>query len=627
MIVGTAGHIDHGKTTLTKALTGVDTDRLKEEKVRGISIELGYAYTPLQNGEILGLIDVPGHEKLIHTMAAGAAGIDFALLVIAADDGVMPQTKEHLAILELLGIRRGAVALTKVDRVDAAQVHAVEQQITALLAATPFAGAPIFHTQAHLANDSGVAALRQHLECAAQETAHHRDDQLFRLAIDRVFTLAGHGTIITGTALAGKVNIGDSLVLAPSGESVRVRSIHAQNQVASTGHAGQRLALNLTGIERERISRGNWIVAPSLAACSVRIDVELSLLADAGLILKPWSQIHLHLGAAHHTAHVALLEGDTLTPGQQARVQIVLDAPVHAMPGERFVIRNAQATRTIGGGQVLDPFGPTRKRRGPARHAWLDAMKAFITTADVRALLAASPLGLQRSALLRLSYVPLLNLPDDVSEVKLRGDDALLISKTAVDALCLRMLEALRTFHTSSPDEIGPQIARFKRIVEPDIDDVLWRWLVDKVCANKTMLQQGAYLHMPEHVITLGEQEQALAAQLLPLLEAGAYNPPWVRDMARELNSDEVEVRTVLRKLSQRGLVYQVIRDLFYHPARIDELQQVITTLVQEHPEKTVSAAAFRDATGLGRKRSIQLLEYFDRVGYTRRQRDAHVLR
>lgn len=639
MIVGTAGHIDHGKTTLTRALTGVDTDRLKEEKERGISIELGYAYMPLADGEILGLIDVPGHEKLIHTMAAGASGIDFALLVIAADDGIMPQTREHLAILTLMGIGRGAVALTKIDRVDAERIAAVEAEIVALLAATPYAGAPIFRTQAAAMDDPGVAALRAYLVHAAQTMPTRDDPRLFRLAIDRVFTLTGQGTIVAGTALAGRVTIGDTLLLAPAGEAVRVRSIHAQNRAADTGYAGQRLALNLAGISREQINRGDWILSPPLAECSERIDVELQLLADAGLTLKSWSPVHIHLGATHRTAHVVLLDSDAdvMPPGSRGRVQLVFDTPLHAVPGDRFVMRNAQASRTIGGGFVLDPFGPARKRRSAARHAWLDALAAFIATGDTAALLDCCPLGLRRSSLIRLSQLPAerLVLANDTCIIALRDDDALLISKAASDTLAARIVAVLRDFHASTPDEIGPQIGRLKRIVDPDLDDALWRALVASLREAGALLQQGAWLHLPEHTVELRADEQALAAKLLGSLEAAGIDPPWVRDLAREHGASETEVRDLLRKLAKRGQLSQIVKDLFYHPACIAALTQLIATLAAVGGEENaavqtsrpVSAAAFRDATGLGRKRAIQLLEFFDRVGYTRRIANAHVVR
>jgi selenocysteine-specific elongation factor len=635
MIIGTAGHIDHGKTTLTRALTGVDTDRLKEEKARGISIELGYAYTPLPNGDVLGLIDVPGHEKLIHTMAAGASGIDYALLVVAADDGIMPQTREHLAILELLGVRQGVVALTKIDRVDAERVAAIETEIAALLAPTALAGARIFATCANIEGDPGVAQLKQHLTAAAQALQRPRDERLFRLAIDRVFALSGQGLFVAGTALAGTVAIGDTLCLAPSGETVRVRSIHAQNRPVETGNAGQRLSMNIVGTEKERVSRGDWALAPALAECSERLDVELHLLDNAGLTLKPWSQVHVHLGAAHRVARVLMLDGDAIEPGARARAQLVFDASVHAVPGDRFVIRNAQALRTIAGGRVLDPFGPARKRRTDARKAWLGALAGFLDDADFWPLIDRSPLGLRRSLLTRLSHLPAdqLRFAGDVVQVPLRGDDAILIAQAAFDALGIRVVGAMREFHAGFPDEIGPQQARLKRIVEPELDEILWRALVQNLCASARLVQQGPWLRLPEHAVELQPEEQALADALLGSLHKATFDPPWVRDLAREHRIAEATVRDLLRKLALRGQAYQIVRDLFCHPQRVAELTQLIATTASEQRQSNgashryVDAAGFRDATGLGRKRAIQYLEFFDRVGYTRRLRDVHVVR
>ncbi|MFA9218517.1 MAG: selenocysteine-specific translation elongation factor [Sphingomonadaceae bacterium] len=625
MIVGTAGHIDHGKTTLTRALTGVDTDRLKEEKQRGISIELGYAYVPLANGDILGVIDVPGHEKFIRTMAAGVTGIDYALLVIAADDGIMPQTLEHLSILRLLGVRRGAVALTKTDRADAARLAQVEADIHALLAGTDLADAPLFRTNATAAGDSGVAALLAHLsQVAGTLPGHARDEQrLFRLGVDRVFTLTGQGTIVTGTALAGRVQVGDTLQLAPGEQQVRVRSIHAQNRAAEVGVAGQRLALNLSGASKDDIARGSWIVAPALAECSERIDVELTLSTDGGQTLKPWSPLHVHLGAAHHTANLVLMEGAALVPGQTARVQLVLDAPVHAVPGDRFVIRNAQATATIGGGVVLDPFGPARKRRSAARQDWLQALADYLASDDIGALLARSPSGLRASTLTRLSQLPAehLALSDDAERIALPGGDSLLITGAALDALEARILTGLADYHARAPDDPGPELWRLKRIVAPDMEDRLWSRLIDTLLARQQLHQRGRSLHLPSHSVELSAAEQEQAALLLASLHAGRYDPPWVRDLSRTHALPEAGVRKLLLKLSKSGEISQIVPDLFYHPARVAELAQLIATL----PE--VQAASFRDATALGRKRAIQVLEFFDRVGYTRRVGNVHMVR
>ncbi|MBU9220135.1 selenocysteine-specific translation elongation factor [Burkholderia multivorans] len=631
MIVGTAGHIDHGKTTLVRALTGVDTDRLKEEKARGISIELGYAYTPLENGDVLGLIDVPGHEKLIHTMAAGACGIDFALLVIAADDGVMPQTREHVAILQLLGVAHGAVALTKCDRVEAARIAQVRDEIDGWLRDSTLAGAPIFETRATAADDPGVAALKRHLADAALAWRARRDDGLFRLAVDRVFTLAGQGTVVTGTAFAGRVKNGDTLAIARTARDVRVRSVHAQNRPVDAGCAGERCALNLAGIDKADIERGDTVADARLAATSPRVDVELTLVDDAGLTLTHWSPLHVHLGTLHRVAHVALLDGDTLAAGQRMRVQLVFDEPVFALPGDRFIVRNAQATRTVGGGRVLDPFGPARKRRTPARLAWLDALAVWLDARRLEPLLAQAPLGIARATLTHLTgFAPdVLPLPDDALSVGQRdraSNDGTVISRAHWRALQSRAIDTLRAYHERMPDEQGLDAGRLRRMAVPLAGDTLWRALVDALVDGGELARSGPWLHLPSHTVNLDARDEVLAQQLLPLLHAGRFDPPWVRDMARDTGVAEDNVRTLLRKLARRGDVHQVVRDLFYHADVLRELARLVAHLVDSYGG-AVDAATFRDATGLGRKRAIQILEFFDRVGYTRFHRDLHFLR
>ena len=628
MIVGTAGHIDHGKTTLVRALSGVDTDRLKEEKARGISIELGYAYVPLDNGDVLGLIDVPGHEKLVHTMTAGASGIDYALLVIAADDGVMPQTREHSAILQLLGVKQGAVALTKIDRVDAQRLQDVHEEIKSFLSASTLHDARVFDTNATLADDPGVAALNAHLRAAAVAWRMRRDDGLFRLAIDRVFTLSGQGTIVTGTVVAGNVTVGDTMLLAPKGEPVRVRSLHAQNRAAESGRAGERCALNLAGIEKDTIDRGDWIVDPRLSRSSERIDTTLTLLPDADITLRHWAPLHVHLGTQHQVAHVALLDCESLGPDRTARVQLVFERPLCALPGDRFIVRNAQANRTIGGGHVIDPFGPARKRRTPERLQWLDAIQTMLDTGTLDALLERSPNGLPRSLLEQLSGMPAasLQLPADTRTVALSGDDTLFVAGATWHALTVRLLAALKQFHERSPDEQGPDASRLRRIVAPLMDDALWRALISDACASGAVVRSGPWLHLPDHTVTLDDAEQALALQVLPVIGLGGFNPPWVRDLAASLGVPEERVRLLMRKLARQGEVFQVVRDLFYHRDAIRELAAIAAVEAQKNDAR-LAAGPFRDATALGRKRAIQVLEFFDRVGYTRFHREMHVMR
>lgn len=632
MIIGTAGHIDHGKTTLVRALTGVETDRLKEEKARGISIELGYAYAPLPNGDVLGIIDVPGHEKFVHTMAAGAVGIDHALLVIAADDGIMPQTLEHLEILQLLGVRQGSVALTKVDRVPRERIDAVRAEIEAIISVTALAGSPIFETAAALPNDPGVWALRQHLDLQAQQMPVRTQAGLFRLAVDRVFTLAGQGTVVTGTVFNGQVKVGDTLVHSASGKTVRVRSIHAQNQASETGSAGQRCALNLAGIAKEDIERGDWIADAALLQASDRIDIHMHLLTQAPA-MQQWTPVHVHLGTRRTTGHIALLQDEAIEPGTEARVQLVLDTPVFTRPGDRLILRNAQASRTIAGGLVLDPYAPARKRRSAERMAYLDAMEQLVKHGDFAPLIAQAPHGIALSQLIRLSGLPLNhNAPLRHTVIlPITNGDALAVDEDRWRLLQEQTLQTLQRFHEKSPDEPGVNAARLRRLALPGLQqaahDALYQTLIESLLVQQRLSSSGAWLHLPEHRVQLSDAEQTLAQKLLPAIEAGRYDPPWVRDLARDHSAGEEVVRQLLKKLSRQGLLFQVVKDLFYAPSRMDELAAITAGLAKETRNQEVQAHAFRDATDLGRKRAIQILEFFDRIGYTRRVRDAHMLR
>ncbi|MEF8688036.1 UNVERIFIED_CONTAM: selenocysteine-specific translation elongation factor [Comamonas sp. A-3] len=631
MIIGTAGHIDHGKTTLVRALTGVETDRLKEEKARGISIELGYAYSPLPNGDVLGIIDVPGHEKFVHTMAAGAVGIDHALLVVAADDGVMPQTLEHLEILQLLGVRRGSVALTKVDRVLPQRIADVHREINAILGVTALADSPIFETNAAEPDNAGVKALREHLQVQAQMMQARPRDGLFRLAVDRVFTLSGQGTVVTGTVFNGQVRVGDTLAHSASGRAVRVRSIHAQNQSSDSGVAGQRCALNLAGIGKDEIERGDWIMDPRLLQATDRLDIHLHQLSEAPLLAQ-WTPVHVHLGTKRTTGHVALLQDEAIEPGTEARVQLVLDALVFALPGDRLILRNAQASRTIAGGMVLDPYAPSRKRRSAERMAYLDAMEQLIARNDFRPLIAQAPHGIARSQLVRLSghAFPEASLADTI-QLPIAGGDALVLGLQRWQQLQTQLIDSLARFHEKSPDEPGVNAARLRRMALPGLQqgsyDALYQGLVDALLNSQLLASTGAWLHLPQHSVQLSSAEQTLAEKLLPAIAAGRYDPPWVRDLARDHAAGEELVRQLLKKLSRQGQLFQVVKDLFYAPVRMDELAALVADIASQHARGEVEASAFRDATGLGRKRAIQILEFFDRTGYTRRVRDAHLLR
>jgi selenocysteine-specific elongation factor len=408
-----------------------------------------------------------------------------------------------------------------------------------------------------------------------------------------------------------------------------VRSIHAQNQPSDTGAAGQRCALNLAGIDKQAISRGDWIADARCFLPSRHIDVALTLLPSADAPLRAWAPLHVHIGAARQVAHVVPLSAETLAPGQSGWVQLVFDEPVCAMPGDRYIVRNAQATRTVGGGRVLDPNAPDRKRRAAARMQGLQALCDMLDGGGLPPVLAHAPLGLDEDVLQRLTGKPVQDIEAPHGALWIESRHAqgprTLIGAAHWDALRGRVEQALATFHQSAPDEPGPDSARLRRMAMPVGSDALWTAVLDHLQRDGRVARNGPWLHLPSHTATLADEESALAQRLLPLLDAGAFDPPWVRDLARMQGEPEERVRQLMRKLLRRGEVAQVVKDLFYHRDQVRVLARLAAELAAQPPG--LNAAVFRDRTGLGRKRAIQILEFFDRVGYTRRVRDTHVLR
>lgn len=632
MIVGTAGHIDHGKTTLVRALTGVDTDRLSEEKQRGISIELGYAFLDTPTGARIGFVDVPGHERLVHTMLAGATGIDHALLLVAADDGVMPQTREHLAVLSLLAQEQGTVVLTKSDRATPEQLNAVTAEVGALLADSPLREAPLFTVSAQ--TGEGLPALRQHLLTLSAHTVEHpRSAATFRLAVDRVFTLDGLGTVVTGTVHAGRVQVGDELHLVPGVRVLRVRSLHAQNRAVSSAQAGQRCAVVLAGLPRDGVARGQWLVGAAAATSTTRLDVALTLWHAEMRALRSGTSVHVHIGSSSVMGTVALLDPLQLEPGQSGLAQLVLREPVGAWYGDRIVLRDASARRTVAGGQVLDPQAPVRYRRTPQRLAELSALSRPSLSERLNALLLVAPQGLD---LHRFEAAQGMPLTEALTEAMGTLDGAVLqqhgahshylLHPTQVHATSERLSEALMRFHQLHPDELGPDSARLRRLALPRLPEPLWRALLVHLQTVGVLCQRGAFVHLPEHGIQLSATEERLAQSIsTPLLEAG-FEGAWVRDLARDSREPEVLVRMTLTRLAQRGELHQVVKDLYYPPATMARLAALAREIAGEQDTR-VTAATFRDATQLGRKRAIQILEHFDRIGLLRRVGDVHCLR
>lgn len=630
MIIGTAGHVDHGKSSLVRALTGTDPDRLKEEKERGITIDLGFAYWKQDDGRVIGFVDVPGHERFVHTMLAGAHGIDLVLLVVAADDGVMPQTREHLAIMTLLGLRHAVVALTKVDLVDATRCAAVAAEVTALLAPTPFAAADIIPVSA--TTGTGMAALADRLRA---EPDHDQAAGLrFRLAVDRCFTLAGAGTVVTGTVLSGRVAVGDHVIVSPTGLPARVRSLHRQNHAAEHAGAGDRCALNLTGpnITRTAIARGDMVLDPALHAPTQRIDARVTVQPDEKRGLTSWMPIRLHHAAADVAGRVVPLEEGGVRPGDTGFVQLVLARPIAALAGDRIVVRDTSASRTLGGGVLLDLRAPDRRRRTPERLAALKMLDAPVS-ADLLVALASQPPWLidldllardhgltEQTGTKMVGVANLIELTDNAMRWT--------VSSSIWSALRQSFLTTLDAFHAANPDQHGIGIDRLRRSVEPRLAQVPFRAALSMLQRAGDLAVQGAWIRRPTHVARLIPQDEAVWQEILPHLSgATRFRPPRVRDFAQSLHMDERRVRRVLKSVARRGDVEEVAPDHFFLRTTVVEMVSISQRL--SDPQGTLfNAASFRDHLGegshnAGRKVAIQVLEFLDRHGITVRRGDA----
>ncbi|MEO8144132.1 MAG: selenocysteine-specific translation elongation factor [Betaproteobacteria bacterium] len=615
MIVATAGHVDHGKTSLVKALTGVDADRLPEEKKRGMTIDLGFAYLPFTGGSI-GFVDVPGHERFIHNMLCGVPGIDFALLVVAADDGAMPQTQEHLAILDLLGVSRGAVALTKIDRSSPARVDEVRAEIGALLEGTALAGAPVFPLSS--ATAAGVSALKAHLEDAARDTLRRDTRGHFRMSVDRCFTITGAGLVVTGTAISGEIAVGGEVRALLAGAGARVRSIHAHNAPADTGRAGQRLALNLAGVDGKKpISRGDWIVQGEVPQPVRRIDARLRVVG--GDPLKHWTPVHVHLGAAHTLGRVAVLEADAIVPGASARVQLVLDNAVGALRGDGFVVRDQSSRRTLGGGTVTDVYPPARGRAKPERIAWLAAMEIDDDADAMRALLALAPAGVD---LARFAANRNLRGDAEFGVPEMRSVAGTGFAPASWSALKAGALQALARWHAQSPDSAG--LAEERLLATPRLPRAVLASLADELAADGAVVRDGAAIRLAGHRAKLNGADAALWDRLLPLLNKDAFRPPSLAELAVQLKMEPRKLEGALMNAVRQGFLVRVSKTRFFLPAALRAFEQ----FAREEAAATgaITAAAFRDRSGIGRNATIEVLEYFDRIKFTRRAGDRHVL-
>ena len=741
MIVATAGHVDHGKTALVRALTGVDTDRLPEEKQRGLTIDLGFAYHPLDGGHVLGFVDVPGHERFVRNMLAGVGSVDLALVVVAADDGVMPQTREHAAILDLLGVTGCIAVVSKVDKVDAARAAEVGAEIESLLSATGMGGAEVHRVSAlsGAGMDALAAALRQRALGLAARAANGR----FRLCIDRVFTLKGAGLVVTGTVHAGTAHTGERLVVTPGGHEARIRGIHAQDRPAERARAGERCALNLSGrgLGPGTIARGDWVVDRALHAPGDRIDVRLRVLPAETRALRHWTPVHVHLAASHSTARVAVLGAGGIAPGGDGRVQIVLDRPLHALAGDRIVIRDQSATRTMGGGTVIDPFSPKRGRARPTRLAWLDAIegigpewvgaRAFerhdaertVETHGTKKKDARTAEGHDpgradartgeehdpkrqgaRGAGTHGPGARAFEQHDagragertaeehDPERAGARADEehnpartggralgihepepavARVIASTAVgvdagwirrafgvtDPEIERMLDAagavrvpdagndrcfspahwadlqneilafLQTFHRERPRLHGANANDVRLGLACRVSQDVVEHALAALLHRSAISRRGVTVRLPEHRVTLGANDERLWPRVAQALDPAKGSPPSLRQAAEQLKIDEAALGALLKRATNAGLVLPVTRTRFVPLAAVKALAAHAESLARVSPEGRFTAAEYKNHARVGRNFAIELLECFDRSGFTERLGDRRRVR
>ena len=621
MIIATAGHIDHGKTALVKALTGIDTDRLPEEKKRGMSIDLGFAYHPLSSGQVLGFVDVPGHERFIRNMLAGVTGIDYALLIVAADDGPMPQTEEHLAILDLLGVKDGVIALTKIDRVGSTRLEEVNAEIEILIAGTCLEGADIMPVSA--IKGTGVDDLREHLETMTDLVGDREGVGHFRLAIDRCFSVQGAGLVVTGGVFSGAVNVGDHLTLSPQGIDVRVRGIHAQNKESETGVAGQRCALNITSanLKSTEVHRGGWLVANEIHAPVARFDARLRVLKSEARSLRHWTPVHVHLGAAELPGRIAVLEGKSIAPGSSSLVQIVLDRRIGVLKDDGFILRNQSAQRTIAGGNVVDPFPPVRGRAKPARLAFLTDLEKPSADDALSALLSNNPAGIDLA-----SFTVTWNLTVEDREMVLAlvehviagpGNAPVLFSPENWDSLQQETLSNLKGWHATNPDRASLTTHGLRSSMSVRMPLPVYQDMLDRLASDKKILNLGAGYCLPGFEPTMSKKDTALWNKIKPILIEGHIKPPVVAKLADELDANPKDLGKYLVRIAKLGMVRQVAKNRFLLPEAVLELAHIAEQLGVDTGEVGFGAADFRDRTDVGRNLAIEILEFFDRSGFT----------
>jgi selenocysteine-specific elongation factor len=631
IILGTAGHIDHGKTSLIKAMTGIDTDRLKEEKERGITIELGFASLDLPGGQHLGIVDVPGHEKFIKNMVAGITGIDIVVMIIAADEGVMPQTREHMEICTLLGVRHGLVAMTKIDLVDEEWMELALEDIRDFSQGTFLENSPVLPVSS--ASGQGIPELIEALDEIAREIPPRPPSSLFRLPIDRVFTMKGFGTVITGTLVSGKVTVGDTIMIYPSGITSKVRGIQVHNQSADSAEAGMRTAVNFQGLDKTAVQRGEVLSSPDALLSSYMADLSFHYLASNKKPFKNRTLVRLHTGTSEVLGHLVLLEQEELPPGQTAVVQIRLDTPVAIVKDDRFVIRSYSPIRTIGGGQVLNPTPQKHKRLKP------DIIRGLqhLTDEDPESIIIyhiqqAGYSGVSFSHLKIMSNLGGKQL-DTILQHLLSRKTALLADKenriyihqTTFDTLQQKSAEYLAKYHETNPLKAGMPKEELRSKFPRLSNSKLFNLVINQMIKNKQIVQEENTVRLVSHRVSLGQDQADVRQKILKMYQEGGLQPPYFREVAKQLDADPKRTKEVLMLLVEEGQIIKTKEDLYFHAKAVEKLKSRLVDFLKTHGE--ITTPQFKEMTGASRKYVIPLIEYFDSKNVTLRVGDSRKLR
>jgi selenocysteine-specific elongation factor len=631
LILGTAGHIDHGKTSLVQALTGIDCDRLPEEKARGITIELGFARLELPGGFNLGVVDVPGHERFVRTMVAGVGGMDLVVLVIAADEGIMPQTREHLEICQLLGVKKGLVAVTKSDLVDAEWLGMVVEEIRDYLAGSFLDGAPLVPVSAR--NGTGLATLREELARLAGEVEEKRGDGPFRLPVDRAFTVAGFGTVVTGTLLSGTVRLGDEVELLPGALTSKVRGIHAHGRKEESAAAGQRVALNLLGVDHGDVLRGDVVTPRGAYRTTGTVDAVLDHLPSAPRPLRHRATLRLHAATYEVAAQVILLDRDALAPGESAFVQLRLKHPVLLLPGDPFVLRSYSPAATIAGGRILDPAPPRRRRRSAEALELLATLAAGDDRNKLRLLVADSlfsgvsfeELGRRSGLSSKRVDAVLAALLSEGAVVQAGREPRLFLSRDSFAGLQDLLERELAAYLHDNPLRDGIGKEELKTRLPRRSDPRFFGPALTALEREGRVVVDRDLVRSPARSGSIATGREGAQEIIAGLLAQGGAEPPTVKEIAAAVGLGEREVIDHLNLLARGGTAVKVKSDLYYAAVPLDLLREQLVSFLRERLE--ITPTEFREVTGLSRKFMIPVLEYFDQVKVTIRIGDKRVLR